>query len=324
MIWFRTGIRSPATNGNGRDQGLVFNQRKLTLGKAKWLLLLKHRIRHRRAGMQESAKICNASSISIPHSYSDYILKGGNGRKTSGRALVAEKASARRSKLSGETIHCPSSKGSSVRPTASLESIGVQSGDQGRYAPESKKSLNPGLSSIAYSKTKTAATLASVCSYSEDRGIPGGLDVQFPLPCKVLSHLEGQAMECGRYKPGQWCISPPTTINPLLGRNSSVFRCSLSRMCYVYQSDKDQSDGLFSLRKKERSEVMQNKQQQRIQAPSIDGELIKEQIHKHRHTMQCFTRFSGTPSSEGSESIIQAYESGTTGINYKANETERS
>ncbi|KAI3776164.1 hypothetical protein L1987_45934 [Smallanthus sonchifolius] len=30
-----------------------------------------------------------------------------NGRKTSGRALVAEKASARRSKLSGETIHCP-------------------------------------------------------------------------------------------------------------------------------------------------------------------------------------------------------------------------
>ncbi|KAH0713223.1 hypothetical protein KY289_009182 [Solanum tuberosum] len=32
-----------------------------------------------------------------------------------------------------------------------------------------------GLSSIAtYSKTKTAATLASVCSYSEDRGIPGG------------------------------------------------------------------------------------------------------------------------------------------------------
>ncbi|KAH0726700.1 hypothetical protein KY284_002565 [Solanum tuberosum] len=46
--------------------------------------------------------------------------------------------------------------------------------DQGRYAPESKKFLNPGLSSIAtYSKTKTAATLASVCSYSEDRGIPG-------------------------------------------------------------------------------------------------------------------------------------------------------
>lgn len=88
-------------------------------------------------------------------------------------------------------------------------------------------------------------------------------------------------------------------------------------MCYVYQSDKDQSDGLFSLRKKERSEVMQNKQQQRIQAPSIDGELIKEQIHKHRHTMQCFTRFSGTPSSEGSESIIQAYESGTTGSTTK-------
>ncbi|KAF5789983.1 hypothetical protein HanXRQr2_Chr09g0377681 [Helianthus annuus] len=28
--------------------------------------------------MQESAKICNASSISIPHSYSDYILKGGD------------------------------------------------------------------------------------------------------------------------------------------------------------------------------------------------------------------------------------------------------
>ncbi|KAI3776152.1 hypothetical protein L1987_45920 [Smallanthus sonchifolius] len=88
-------------------------------------------------------------------------------------------------------------------------------------------------------------------------------------------------------------------------------------MCYVYQSDKDQSDGLFSLRKKERSEVMQNKQQQRIQAPSIDGELIKEHIHKHRHTMQCFTRFSGTPSSEGSESIIQAYESGTTGSTTK-------
>lgn len=31
---------------------------------------------------------------------------------------------------------------------------------------------------------------------------------------------------------------------------------------------------------------MQTKQQQRIQAHSIDGELIKEQIHKHRHTMQ--------------------------------------
>ncbi|KAI3732235.1 hypothetical protein L1987_63435 [Smallanthus sonchifolius] len=28
------------------------------------------------ARMQESANICNASSISIPHSYSDYILKG--------------------------------------------------------------------------------------------------------------------------------------------------------------------------------------------------------------------------------------------------------
>ncbi|KAI3664331.1 hypothetical protein L1987_89923 [Smallanthus sonchifolius] len=179
--------------------------------------------------MQESAKICNASSISIPHSYSDYILKG-------------------------------------VRPTASLESIGVQSGRSGQICP--------GKQEIPKSR----------------------LDVQFPLPCKVLSHLEGQAMECGRYKPGQ---------------------CSLSRMCYVYQSDKDQSDGLFSLRKKERSEVMQNKQQQRIQAPSIDGELIKEQIHKHRHTMQCFTRFSGTPSSEGSESIIQAYESGTTGSTTK-------
>ncbi|KAH0706806.1 hypothetical protein KY289_011882 [Solanum tuberosum] len=46
--------------------------------------------------------------------------------------------------------------------------------DQSIYAPESKKFQNLGLSSIAtYSKTKTAATLASVCSYSEDRGIPG-------------------------------------------------------------------------------------------------------------------------------------------------------
>ncbi|KAL8267790.1 hypothetical protein R6Q59_001588 [Mikania micrantha] len=101
------------------------------------------------------------------------------------------------------------------------------------------------------------------------------------------------------------------------GQNSSIFRCSLSYMCDVYQPNKDQSDGLFSLRKKEQSEVMQTKQQQRIQAPSIDGELIKEQIHKHRHTMQCFTRFSRTPFSEGSESVIQAYESGTTGSTTK-------
>ncbi|KAI3664778.1 hypothetical protein L1987_89443 [Smallanthus sonchifolius] len=132
--------------------------------------------------------------------------------------------------------------------------------------------------------------------------------VNFPLPCKVLSHLEGQAMECGRYKPGQRHLGSSLGLIPLFG----LFTASSRSLLY-----KDQSDGLFSLRKKERSEVMQNKQQQRIQAPSIDGELIKEQIHKHRHTMQCFTRFSGTPSSEGSESIIQAYESGTTGSTTK-------
>ncbi|KAH0646675.1 hypothetical protein KY284_034559 [Solanum tuberosum] len=67
----------------------------------------------------------------------------------------------------------------SVAPTTSLESIGVQSGRSGQICPgkqEIPKSVcYQGLSSIAtYSKTKTAATLASVCSYSEDRGIPGG------------------------------------------------------------------------------------------------------------------------------------------------------
>ncbi|KAH0780392.1 hypothetical protein KY290_006819 [Solanum tuberosum] len=61
--------------------------------------------------------------------------------------------------------------------------------DQGRYAPESKKFQNPGLSSIAtYSKTKTAATLASVCSYSEDRGIPGGRDRPRLRPNSHLRH----------------------------------------------------------------------------------------------------------------------------------------
>ncbi|KAD4981957.1 hypothetical protein E3N88_18628 [Mikania micrantha] len=117
---------------------------------------------------------------------------------------------------------------------------------------------------------------------------------------------------------GKPSLDLPKTHYHSIGRqNSSIFRCSLSYMCDVYQPNKDQSDGLFSLRKKEQSEVMQTKQQQRIQAPSIDGELIKEQIHKHRHTMQCFTRFSRTPFSEGSESVIQAYESGTTGSTTK-------
>ncbi|KAI3664473.1 hypothetical protein L1987_89773 [Smallanthus sonchifolius] len=145
--------------------------------------------------------------------------------------------------------------------------------------------------------------------------------VNFPLPCKVLSHLEGQAMECGRYKPGQRHLGSSLGLIPLFGLFTASSRSllyALSPVCVMSISQiRISPDGLFSLRKKERSEVMQNKQQQRIQAPSIDGELIKEQIHKHRHTMQCFTRFSGTPSSEGSESIIQAYESGTTGSTTK-------
>ncbi|KAI3664409.1 hypothetical protein L1987_89837 [Smallanthus sonchifolius] len=96
--------------------------------------------------------------------------------------------------------------------------------------------------------------------------------VNFPLPCKVLSHLEGQAMECGRYKPGQRHLGSSLDSFPYLAYLRPAVEVFYVGYGLAGGSDKDQSDGLFSLRKKERSEVMQNKQQQRIQAPSIDGE----------------------------------------------------